>query len=53
MVKAAAPHAEAILASREGRRRATRYLTVNYEHIPPELLAHQLRAWRPPTARRR
>jgi pimeloyl-ACP methyl ester carboxylesterase len=43
MVKAGAPHAEAILASREGRRRATRYLSVNYEHIPPELLAHQLR----------
>jgi pimeloyl-ACP methyl ester carboxylesterase len=43
MVVAAAPHAEAILATREGRRRATRYQTVNYEHIPPELLAHQLR----------
>ena len=43
MVRAAAPHAETILASREGRRRATRYLTVNYEHIPPELLVHQLR----------
>jgi pimeloyl-ACP methyl ester carboxylesterase len=44
MVRAAAPHADAIVASREGRRRATRYLTVNFEHIPPELLAHQLRA---------
>jgi pimeloyl-ACP methyl ester carboxylesterase len=43
MVKAAAPHAEAIVASREGRRRATQYLTVNFEHIPAELLAHQLR----------
>jgi len=43
MVRAAAPHAETILASRESRRRATRYLTVNYEHIPPELLVHQLR----------
>jgi pimeloyl-ACP methyl ester carboxylesterase len=43
MVRAGAPHAEAILASREGRRRATRYLTVNYEHIPSELLVHQLR----------
>ena len=38
-----APHAEAILSTREGRRRATRNLTVAFEHIPPELLAHQLR----------
>jgi pimeloyl-ACP methyl ester carboxylesterase len=43
MIRTAAPHAEAILASRDGRRRATRYLTVNFEHIPAELLAHQLR----------
>jgi len=28
----------------EGRRRATRYVTTNFEHIPAELLAHQLRA---------
>jgi pimeloyl-ACP methyl ester carboxylesterase len=40
--RAAAPHAEAILASPEGRRRATRYTVVNYEHLPVELLAHQL-----------
>ena len=40
--KAAAPHAEALLATPEGRRRATRYLTVRHEHIPAELLAHQL-----------
>ncbi len=26
-----------------GRRRATQYLTTNFEHIPAELLAHQLR----------
>jgi pimeloyl-ACP methyl ester carboxylesterase len=43
MAKAAAPHAEAILASRDGRRRATQSLTVNFEHIPVELLAHNLR----------
>jgi pimeloyl-ACP methyl ester carboxylesterase len=43
MIGAAAPHAEAILSSREGRRRATQLLTVNFEHIPVELLAHQLR----------
>ena len=43
LVKAAAPHAEAILASPEGRRRATQFIAGNYEHIPAELLAHQLR----------
>jgi pimeloyl-ACP methyl ester carboxylesterase len=44
LVKAAAPHAEAVLASPEGRRRATQYSTTNFEHIPAELLAHQMRA---------
>jgi pimeloyl-ACP methyl ester carboxylesterase len=43
MVKAAAPHAEAILSTPEGRRRATQLTTVNFEHIPAELLAHQTR----------
>ena len=42
--RAIAPHAEAILASPEGRRRATSSLTVNYEHLPPELLAHNMLA---------
>jgi pimeloyl-ACP methyl ester carboxylesterase len=41
--KAAAPNAEAIVASAEGRRRATQYIGANFDHIPPELLAHQLR----------
>jgi pimeloyl-ACP methyl ester carboxylesterase len=40
--RAAAPHAEALVATREGRRRATRLTAVNFEHIPAELLAHQL-----------
>lgn len=40
--RAAAPHAEAILASRAGRRRASELITVNFEHIPTELLVHQL-----------
>jgi pimeloyl-ACP methyl ester carboxylesterase len=40
--KAVAPHAQAILSTDEGRRRATRLITTNYEHIPVELLAHQL-----------
>lgn len=42
LLQTAVPHAEAILASPEGRRRATEYATVNYEHIPAELLAHQM-----------
>jgi pimeloyl-ACP methyl ester carboxylesterase len=44
LVRAAAPHADAIMASEEGRRRATLMTTVRYEHLPAELLAHQLRA---------
>jgi pimeloyl-ACP methyl ester carboxylesterase len=43
-MRAAAPHAEAIVSTPEGRRRATRLITVAYEHIPVELLAHQVRA---------
>lgn len=42
-LKAAAPHAEAVLASPGGRRRATLFTTTNFEHIPDELLAHQMR----------
>jgi pimeloyl-ACP methyl ester carboxylesterase len=41
--QAAAPHAEAIVASPEGRRRVTEFTTVSYEHIPEDLLAHQIR----------
>jgi pimeloyl-ACP methyl ester carboxylesterase len=37
-----APQAEAILATAEGRRRATRLVATNFEHIPRELLAHHL-----------
>jgi pimeloyl-ACP methyl ester carboxylesterase len=43
LVKSVAPHAEAILASVDGRRGATQYITTNFEHIPVELLAHQIR----------
>jgi pimeloyl-ACP methyl ester carboxylesterase len=43
LLKAAAPHAEAIVASADGRRRATEYIATNFEHIPAELLAHQMR----------
>jgi pimeloyl-ACP methyl ester carboxylesterase len=43
LLVAAVPHAEAILSTPEGRRRATEFATVNYEHIPAELLVHQMR----------
>lgn len=42
-LQAAAPHAEAIVASSEGRRRATRFITSNFEHIPTGLLADLMR----------
>jgi pimeloyl-ACP methyl ester carboxylesterase len=38
---ATAPHADAIAASPEGRRRATELITTNFEHIPPDLIASQ------------
>jgi pimeloyl-ACP methyl ester carboxylesterase len=38
-----APHADAIVSTAAGRRRATRLLTERSEHIPADLLAHQLR----------
>ena len=40
---AAAPHADAIVATAAGRRGSTDAITTNFEHIPPELLAHQIR----------
>lgn len=43
LVQGAAPHAEAIAASPQGRRRATEFITTSYEHIPPSLIAHQIR----------
>jgi pimeloyl-ACP methyl ester carboxylesterase len=43
LVTAAAPRADEIVASLEGRRRATQAITVNFEHIPPELCAHLIR----------
>ena len=42
--KAAAPHAEAFVATSQGRRRATQLITTNFEHIPADLLAHQMLA---------
>jgi pimeloyl-ACP methyl ester carboxylesterase len=43
-VRAAAPHADALLSTREGRRRATELLTTHFEHIPRELLVQQMLA---------
>jgi pimeloyl-ACP methyl ester carboxylesterase len=40
--KAVAPHAGALMATPEGRRRATENIAVNFEHIPVALLEHQL-----------
>jgi len=43
LLQPAAPQAAAIVASTQGRRRVTESTTVNFEHIPAELLAHQIR----------
>lgn len=42
--RALAPHADAIARSPEGRRRMLSAMTVNAEHIPPELVVHVLNA---------
>jgi pimeloyl-ACP methyl ester carboxylesterase len=42
MSQVVAPHADGLLATPEGRRRATQLLVTNFEHIPAELLVHQL-----------
>ncbi len=39
---ASAPLAELLVASTEGRRRATQLIIETFEHIPGELIAHQL-----------
>lgn len=44
LTRSAAPHADAIVSTPEGRRRATEFTAVRHEHIPPALLAHQIRA---------
>ncbi len=40
LIRRIAPQADALLATKEGRRRATRALVTNFEHIPAELIAH-------------
>jgi pimeloyl-ACP methyl ester carboxylesterase len=42
LLKAAAPRAQEIVSSPEGRRRASQFITVNHEHLPAGLLAHQM-----------
>ena len=37
---AALPHVDSIVATAEGRRRATEYITTRFEHLPPDLVAH-------------
>jgi pimeloyl-ACP methyl ester carboxylesterase len=41
-LRTAAPHVDAILATEDGRRRATQFIVERHEHIPTDLLAHQL-----------
>lgn len=43
LARVAAPYADQAVSSPEGRRRATLYTAVNFEHIPADLLAHQIR----------
>jgi pimeloyl-ACP methyl ester carboxylesterase len=42
-VQAIAPHADAIAATEDGRRRATQFVVTRFDHIPPDLVAHQIR----------
>jgi pimeloyl-ACP methyl ester carboxylesterase len=42
LLRTLAPHAEQIVSTPAGRRRATLMTTSNFEHIPAELLAHQM-----------
>jgi pimeloyl-ACP methyl ester carboxylesterase len=42
-LRPAAPNADAIMRTDRGRRNATLFTTVDYQHIPADLLADQLR----------
>jgi pimeloyl-ACP methyl ester carboxylesterase len=44
LAKAAAPHAEAIAATPQGRQQATGWIAANGEHIPPATVANIIRA---------
>lgn len=43
MVRSAAVHADAIVGTPAGRRAATSFIATEFEHIPGELIAHQIR----------
>jgi pimeloyl-ACP methyl ester carboxylesterase len=43
LLRTLAPRAEEIVSTLDGRRRAASYTAVNFEHIPADLLAHQIR----------
>jgi len=43
LVQAAAPFADQLVATPEGRRMATQEIATNFEHIPADLIAHQIR----------
>jgi pimeloyl-ACP methyl ester carboxylesterase len=43
MVRQSLPYADQIARTPDGRRRATLFITTNFEHIPPELIVHQMR----------
>jgi pimeloyl-ACP methyl ester carboxylesterase len=43
LLENAAPFADAIVSTPAGRRQSTLYVTTNYEHIPADLIAHQIR----------
>jgi pimeloyl-ACP methyl ester carboxylesterase len=42
LLKMAAPQADAIVSSPEGRRRVTQDVATSYDHIPAELIAHMM-----------
>ena len=42
LVPAAVPYVDQLVATDEGRRRMTEFICERYEHIPDELLAHQM-----------
>jgi pimeloyl-ACP methyl ester carboxylesterase len=42
LLKDVVPHVDQIVSTDEGRRRATEFLATNYEHIPADLIAHQI-----------
>jgi pimeloyl-ACP methyl ester carboxylesterase len=42
LLRSIAPYADAIVRSTAGRRRATEAIVSNFEHIPPDLIAHQI-----------